>query len=507
MITFPKKIRLLACGFCVTILSACSFAPDYERPAIDMPEAWKKIEVTTPPLEQDWWKRFDDPVLIALVEEALKNNIELEISLAKLDSAAAQMGVSRSALFPNLTATGSATANSTSIDGPNSAATRDQYDSGALKRTTATYQFGLGTSWELDLWGKYRNAYTGLSDVLLSTKVGHEALRLSIAGQTAKTYFSLLALDMQLATAKRTLKSREQGLAIYTVRFNQGDITELDLLRAKSEVETARASMLTTLVEMNNVEASLAVLLGRSPRELMTTQVDRGMRIEDMPSPPAIPEGLPSELLLRRPDIRAAEYMVMAYNANIGVVKADLFPSVGLTASLGTLSEAVIGLFGGPAGMWSYGVNATLPIFDFGRRWYAIEDAEAQKRHAIALYSQTVQAAFKDIRTSLTAQRMANGIVKTTQAQVDNMRRATELARLQYDNGYADYLTVLDAERGLFEVELYLASVMSYRLSAVVDVCMALGGGWIDMSISRQEQAAQEKPKTGEHSYDGEPQQ
>ncbi len=491
MIAVCKKLVVLLCGLSVSVLSACSFAPEYERPAIDMPEAWKKVEVSSPTLEQDWWKRFEDPILTALIEEALKNNIDLEESLAALDSAAAQLGTSRSALFPNLTGTGSAGASGSSITGPNGDAQREQYDNGILERNTTSYSFGLSTSWELDLWGKYRNAYTGLSDVLLSTKVGYEALRLSIAGQTAKTYFSLLALDMQLATAKRTLESREEGLEIYSVRFNQGDITELDLLRAKSEVETARASMLTSMVEINNVESALAVLLGRSPREIMSGTVERGMKIEEMPSPPAIPEGLPSELLMRRPDVRAAEYMVMAYNANIGVAKADFFPSISLTGSLGTLSGAAVALFSGPAGTWSYGISGTLPIFDFGRRWYAVEDAEAQKRRSVALYRKTVQEAFQDIRTSLTAQRMSKEIVDTIQAQVDNMRRATELARLQYDNGYADYLTVLDAERGLFEVELQLAAVMSNRLSAVVDVCMALGGGWMETSVSLQEEGAE----------------
>ncbi len=462
---------------CVS-LSACSFAPDYEQPVMDMPAEWRAVNMDTVPLQQDWWTRFDDPVLTALIEEALKNNQDLEEALAKVDSAAAQVGQSRSVLFPTITGTAGASMSSTSLDGPNMSIQRPEYESGLLERATSTYQGAIGASWELDLWGKYRNSYTALSDVLLSTAVGYSGLRLMVAGQTAQNYFTLLSLDMQMETARRTLKTREEGLVIYTTRYKQGDITELDWLRAKSEVETARASMLSTMVQTNTAEASLAVLVGRSPRQIMEKAMQRGTPIEKMKAPPVLPAGLPSELLARRPDIRAAEYMVMAYNANIGAVRAEFFPSISLTGSLGTLSQQTLNLFTGPAGAWSYGASASVPLLDFGRTWYKVEDAEALKRQSIAVYRKTVQTAFQDIRTALMAQRQANGIVRSIQAQVDNMRRASELARLQYDNGYTDYLTVLDAERQLFSVEIQLATAMSDRLNAVVAVCMALGGGW-----------------------------
>ena len=224
----------------------------------------------------------------------------------------------------------------------------------------------------------------------------------------------------------------------------------------------------------------LAVLLGRSPRDIINRAMPRGQAIGMLPSPPVLPEGLPSELLERRPDVRAAEYMIMAYNANIGVARAQFFPSISLTGMLGTLSAAVGNLFTGPAGAWSYGATGTLPILDFGRNWYNLKDAEAQKKAAIAVYRKTVQTAFKDIRTSLTSQREADAIVRSMQIQVESLRRSVDIARLQYDNGYTDYLTVLDAERQLFAAELQLASALRDRLDAVVSVCMALGGGWDD---------------------------
>lgn len=206
----------------------------------------------------------------------------------------------------------------------------------------------------------------------------------------------------------------------------------------------------------------------------------RGQAVGMLPAPPVLPEGLPSELLERRPDVRAAEYMIMAYNANIGVARAQFFPSISLTGMLGTVSAAVGNLFTGPAGVWSYGASGTLPVLDFGRNWYNLKDAEAQKKAAIAVYRKTVQTAFKDIRVSLTAQREADAIVRSMQIQVESLRRAVDIARLQYDNGYTDYLTVLDAERQLFSAELQLATALRDRLDAVVSVCMALGGGWQD---------------------------
>jgi multidrug efflux system outer membrane protein len=349
-----------------------------------------------------------------------------------------------------------------------------------MSRSTTNYRLGLSAAWELDLWGKYRNTYTALTNVLLNTIVGHEALRLSVAGQTAQNYFAILALDMQLGTTRRTLKTREDAFGIYSNRYKQGDITELDWLRAKAEVETARAQFHMTIVALEQAEAALTALVGRSPRGIMEQSLERGKPLKHLPSPPVLPEGLPSTLLERRPDIRAAEYMLMAYNANIGAARAQFFPSISLTGATGTLSAAVSNLFTPMAGVWNYGISGSLPILDFGRNWYNLKDAEALKRAAIAVYGKTVQSAFKDVRSALTAQREADAIVDSMTRQVESLRRSVEIARLQYDNGYSDYLTVLDAERQLFSAELQLANALRDRLNAVVAVCMALGGGWQD---------------------------
>ena len=249
-------------------VTGCSLAPDYKRPEQDIPKEWRSVDLGPSPLNTDWWTRFNDPVLNALVEEALKNNQDLAESLAKIDSAAAKLGVGTSQLAPSVSGAGAATSqsNSTKIANYNSIA----------DRSYVNYQGQLSASWELDFWGKYRNNYTMLSDVLLNTVVSHEALRLSVASQTAQSYFALLALDMQLATAKRTLRTREDAFGIYTSRYRQGDITELDWQRARAEVETARAQVHSSTVAVDSAEASLAVLLGRSPRDIMSAVMPRG---------------------------------------------------------------------------------------------------------------------------------------------------------------------------------------------------------------------------------------
>ncbi len=480
-LSVPSLAGFLPALLLAALLSACSLAPRYERPEMDLPKAWRAVDMGPAPLNTDWWTRFNDPVLTALIEEALKNNQDLAESMARIESAAAKAGVGTAALAPVLNGTASAMSESSSERAPNLQA---PYDVSGLARAPSVYQGALSASWELDFWGKLRNQYTMLTDLLMNTVIGHEALRLSVAGQTAQAYFSLLALDMQLDTARRTLKSREESFRIYSARYKQGDITELDWQRARAEVETARAQVHTSTISVDRAEAALAVLLGRSPRDIIERGMARGKAIASLPAPPVLPEGLPSELLLRRPDIRAAEFGIMAYNANIGVARAQFFPSISLTGTLGTLATSVGSLFTSASGTWSYGAGVSLPILDFGRNWYNLKDAEAQKKAAIAVYRKTVQSAFEDIRTSLTAQREADSVVRSMQVQVESLRRSTEIARLQYDNGYTDYLTVLDSERQLFAAELQLATALQNRLNSVVSVCMALGGGWRDTGAS-----------------------
>ncbi len=456
---------------CMTlVLGGCSFAPDYRRPEMEMPSV-RQNEVQGETLDVRWWRRFNDPVLTQLVEEALTHNRDLAAAAAGVDYARAQLGLARAELLPLIS--GQAQAVPTWVD--NTRVTSGQ----------TTHSGLLNAVWELDFWGKYRNANAAARARLLGTEAAQAGMRLSIAGQTANAYFQLRSLDSQLDTAKRTLKTREEALHIYLARYEQGLISELDLTQAKTVVETAKTALFRTRASVDAVEGALQVLLGRSPRAIMDDTVTRGTALEDLPAPPVIPAGVPSDLLNRRPDIIEAEQALIAANADIGAARAAWFPSISLTGMFGVVSTELHTLIDNPLQTWNYGAAASVPILDFGRVFYGVERAEAQQRRAAAEYEKTVQQAFGDIRDALARQREAGNIVASLERSVDQYRLARDLARSRYDNGYSSYLEVLDAERSLFQSEMDLATARSDRLTSVVNVCLALGGGWSDATTPK----------------------
>lgn len=461
------KSLLWSCLVLLGLTAAgCSFAPEYHRPLLETPPAWNNADADALPetLEARWWRRFDDAALNALVEETLNHNRDLAAAAARVDYARAQMGIARAELLP--------------LIGGQAQGVPTWVDNSRVHDTTSPFSAGFNASWELDLWGKLRNARDAALNSLLSSEAARQGLRLSLAGQTANSYFLLRSLDLQLITAERTLRSREEALEIYTARYEEGLISELDLMRAKTEAETAKTALYRTRVSRDAAESALAALAGRSPRAIMDGHIERGRDLESIPPAPVIPAGLPSDLLERRPDIREAEFALKAANANIGAARAAWFPSISLTAMFGVVSDELHSLLSNPLQTWNYGVTGSVPLLDFGRVFYGVEAAEAQQREAVAVYEKTVQQAFRDMRDALTKQRESTNIVESLERTVKELRLSTELARTRYDNGYSSYLEVLDAERSLFDSEMSLASALSDRLTAIVNVCVNLGGGW-----------------------------
>ncbi|MEG1610821.1 MAG: efflux transporter outer membrane subunit [Bilophila sp.] len=351
-------------------------------------------------------------------------------------------------------------------------------DNKQVMGSSGAYMTGFGASWELDLWGKLRNAQEAALAQLQATEAARQGVWLSVAAQTSNSYFLLRSLDSQQGIAERTVRTREDALGIYTARYDQGLINELDLVRARTEVEAANTALYKIRVSRDAAESALATLTGRSPRAIMDGTIKRGLNVESIPKPPVIPAGVPSDLLERRPDIRQAELGMQAANANIGVAKAAWFPTISLTGLFGIVSPQLHSLLSNPLETWSYGGSATVPLLDFGRVKSNVEAAEAKQRESLAVYEKTVQAAFQDMRDTLNRQKESTNIVDSLERTVKDLRVAVDLARVRYDNGYSSYLEVLDAERSLFDSELNLASARSDRLTAIVNVCLALGGGW-----------------------------
>ncbi len=463
------SILVTACFGMSLLASGCSFAPDYVRPEMDMPVEWNNAEYKHLPSAErvavDWWQRFNDPALNVLIEEAFAHNRDLVMAVANVDFARAQLGIARSEQLPLISANAQAT---------------PAYIDGQRSYASTAYAGMLNASWELDFWGKYRNASTAALAELMASEEGLNSLRLSLAGETANAYFQLRNYDLQLRIAQRTLETREEALVIYNARYEQGLISELDLTQSQTVVETAKTIIYQTRAARDSAEAALSALVGRSPRAIMNEAVTRGSSLEVIPTAPVIPAGLPVDLLIRRPDIRQAEQQLVAANANIGVARAAWFPSFSLTGALGLISPQLADFFTSKRQNYaSYGVTASVPLLDFGRVKANVEGAEALQRSAVANYEKTVLNAYSDVRSALATQREASNVVESLTRQVQQLRLALQLASSRYDNGYSSYLDVLDAERSLFQSELDLATARSNRLSSIVNVCMSLGGGWV----------------------------
>ena len=340
-------------------------------------------------------------------------------------------------------------------------------------------QTGQATlSYQLDLWGRYRRASEAARAELLASQFAKDTVNLSVAAQVAQGYFTLRALDQQLQIAEQTLQSRQASLALREKRYRGGVSSELEYRQAQAETAATQAAVPRLQQAQTAAEKALQVLIGASPRELMTSQVPRGKTVTELTTPPLIPAELPSQLLEQRPDLRAAEARLIAANARIGVAKAAYFPNISLTGNLGSESLRLADLFSAPAQTWSFVGQLAMPIFDFGKTGAAVDAASARQRQALADYTQAVQNAFRETYVALQAHRTSREQFAAQTAQVDALRRALRLAQLRYDNGYSSYLEVLDAQRNLFSAEIDWVQTRQAQLDAVVSVYLALGGGW-----------------------------
>ncbi len=467
---FYKGIKLQLCLLSLLFLSACSFAPDHVQPELDLPQTWADYQGTSTDLTTKWWQRFEDPTLNKVMDRTLANNYNLLIAAEQVTQARAYLGITRADLFPSISATGS-----------RGSVMPSRLTNTVVDRTPDYNTLGLAASWELDFWGKYRNATKAAREQLLASEYGQQALVIEVTSATAVAYFTLLSLDEQLAVSMQTLATREEALRIYSERYKEGLINELDYLRASTEVDTVKTTIYMLNYQIDNAETALQVLMGQSPREIIEgidSSVERSLQLTDLPTTPLLPEGIPSDLLIRRPDIQIAEANLRAANFQVGVAKAAWFPSISLTGLLGLESVALSDLFTGPANTWTYGASFTAPLFNAGKIYNNVKVAESEVREAALSYQQTVQEAFQDVRMALSVQESIGNVVKSLENTVEALTTSVELAQLRYDNGYAAYLEVLDAQRSLFDAQIQLANQRAQHLSTIVYICQALGGGW-----------------------------
>jgi outer membrane protein, multidrug efflux system len=450
----------------VTLLSACMVGPDYRRPAVDAPKAWR-FGVTEAQQVSNvaWWDQFHDPALSNLVRAALKSNLDLEIAAANVDQAAAQYGITRSAQFPQVNAGASASRQRVS---QNTAVTVPPG-----KQVFNDYGVNLSASFELDVWGKLRRATESARASLLASEEGRRTVVLTVVSTVAGGYIQLRALDRQLEIAQHTAQTLGEAARLQRIRFEEGAVPESDYRQAESQYEAAAAQVPEFERQIARQENFISVLLGANP-----SHIQRGRSIDELLFPD-VPDALPASLLERRPDIVQAEQNMIAANANIGVAKAAYFPDISLTAALGLESAQLSDLFKGPSKAWSFGGSLTQPIFNAGRIRSQVAQAEALERQALYSYQKSIISAFQDVEDAL-VDRTKFGQARVEQAKnVAALQRFRDLAALRYKEGATIYLEVSSAEQSLLNAQLSLVGTQSQLFQSYANLYRAMGGGWV----------------------------
>ena len=463
------------------LLSACTVGPDYQRPTSELPVAWIAAGDEAKPADgagEHWWDLYGDPVLGQLVNEALSHNADIQVAAARVLQARAQAGLIDADGAPVVFANASANRTRSSQD----SAFPLQPGTPAIQNN---FRATLEASYELDLWGKYRRASEAARAELLAADSAQQAVRLSLVADVIQQYFALLAADQQAAAAQRVLASRGESLELLRKRLTAGVASRFDLHVSEAEEAVARSQLATATQSQARQEAVLAVLLGRSPRDVMDGTVTRG-------TPAAqtvlwVPAGLPSDLLLRRPDIRQAEQLLIAANARIGAARSQVFPSISLTGLVGSESTDLSNLFSGPAGIFQFAAAVTQPIFNAGRTTHALRVAEAQREQALLQYRQAIANAFRDVRIALAGQEAARLTLQAETQRAESLGFAFKQAGLRYEGGISSRLDVLDVERQLLQAELARIDALRAQHAAVADLFKALGGGWPVAETARRE--------------------
>ncbi len=470
-----SSVRNCALGLLLAVpLSACMVGPDYRRPEVEVPAAWRLGATEASRISNiAWWDQFQDPVLSDLVRTALANNKDLEIATANVDQAFAQYGIARSAQFPQVNGGVSVARERSSANGPLPGG-----------RTVNDYAVNLSASFELDIWGRLRRATESARASLLASQQGKGTVVLTVVATVASGYIQLRALDRQLEIAQYTSQSLGEAARLQRVRFEEGAVPQSDYLQAESQYRDAVARVPELEREIARQENFLSVLLGHNPGP-----IPRGRDIDALLFP-AVPEGLPASLLERRPDIRQAEQNLIAANANIGVARAAYFPDISLTALLGLESAQLSDLFKGPSRAWSFGTGVLQPIFNAGRIRGQVEQAEALQRQALYTYEKSIISAFQDVENAL-IDRTKFGQVREEQAKnVEALRRFRDLADLRYREGATIYLEVANAEQSLFNAQLAYVATQAQLFQSYANLYKAIGGGWVEEAerlISRQD--------------------
>jgi len=472
----------------LAVLSACSLTPEYKRPEAPVAADWPQAPVPSASAasaasanaaELPWATYFPDARLQGLIRKSLDNNRDLRVAVLNIEQIRAQYRVTRADQFPTVNAAISSTRQPSNIP-PN--------------EITTVAQGGINiTAFELDLFGRLRALSAAASAQLLATEEARKSAHISLVASVANTYYAIWADRWQLALAEQTLQARQGSLNLLQLKFDNGVLNELDLRSAQSVLEAARISRAQAQRQLAQDTNALNLLLGETaPADLLPPApvLPTASALEDpqavsalvrealWPGLSELPVGLPSEALLKRPDIAQAEQDLIAANANIGAARANMFPRISLTASAGVVSDSLSGLFNDGRSAWSFAPQLTLPIFDAGRNLALVDSSKVKRDIAVAQYEKALQSAFREVADALVARSSFADQAQAQQKRTDAEAARFRLATLRYSSGVASQLDLLDAQRSLFASQQALISAQLARQQAHITLYKALGGGW-----------------------------
>jgi len=450
-------------------LSGCTVGPNYKRPNTDAPTAFRGLtaEETAAPStkslgDQKWGEVFQDEQLQKLIRTALTQNFDVRIAATRVLQAQEQVTITRANQFPNVSVIGTGTNLHNPATGP-----------------IPSYGLTLGkivasAAWDTDFWGKYRRGTEAARANLLAADWARQEVNATLVANVAAAYFQLRELDLELDISEKALASRKESLELTKTLEEHGINTILDVRQAEQLVYTAAADIADLKRRIGQQEDFLSILVGSNPGPI----APRGKELIDQPHPPAIPAGLPSALLERRPDIRQSEELLVAANAQIGAARAAYFPDISLTAAPGFQSSSLANLFSGSAGLWTFAGTVTQPIFNAGQIRSGVRLAEAQQQQALLTYQQTIQGAFRDVSDALIAYQQDQEFRAQEELLAHAAEDAARLSGKRYEAGTTNYLEVLTNETNYLSADLGLAQARLNELLALVQIYKALGGGW-----------------------------
>ena len=486
-----RRLVVTALALLPVLASGCVMGPNYQRPEIPAPPAWRDLPAPEAQslANTPWWEMFDDPQLQELIRIALAENKDVLIATERIEEARARYGFTRADLYPKVD--GSATIGHLHTSAGSLVHTPEG-DIGAPDdgHSTELYAVSADVSWEIDFFGRVRRATEAERALLLGTEEARRSVVLTLVADVAEAYLELRDFDRRLEIARRTIGSLQESLQLAKDRFEGGITSELDMRQADAELRGVEAVVfdLERLIAMKENELSL--LLGRSPGAIV-----RGRPVDEQKLPGTVPAGLPAELLDRRPDIRVAEQNLAAATANIGEAKALLFPRVALTGSFGLANTEIDNFFDGTS--WNIIGNLLQPIFNAGQNKRRVEITESRQRQMLYEYQRTILLAFQETEDALVAYKKTGELHQAQTARVLAVRKVLDLSETRYRGGVTAYLEVLDAQRSLFGAEIDEAEAYGSHLVWLVRLYKALGGGWPPAAGQPLAEQAVEEPPTG----------